>query len=82
MRGIMIGLWLLLAAGPGLAGEAAQLGPRGGARAVLLFAAGAEVRLERCGYSPGYGEVREACCAVACLRARLPASMAFAVLFA
>lgn len=28
MRGIMIGLWLLLAAGPGLAGEAAQLGPR------------------------------------------------------
>ncbi|WP_224245795.1 heparinase II/III family protein [Hyalangium gracile] len=60
---------------------AVELGPEGEARALVLFASGLAPRLESSSYSPGYGQVKQACVVIYGARRVPPAWLRWVVVF-
>ncbi|WP_224367237.1 heparinase II/III family protein [Hyalangium versicolor] len=60
---------------------AVELGPEGEARALVLFASGLAPRLEPSSYSPGYGQVKQACMVIYGARHVPPAWLRWVVVF-
>jgi hypothetical protein len=58
-----------------------ELGPEGEARALVLFASGLAPRLEPSSYSPGYGQVKQACRVIYGARHVPPAWLRWVVVF-